>query len=41
LGNIDSVINEPFELKYNNRTDFGLSIGLGKNFELKENNSIL
>jgi hypothetical protein len=41
LGNIDGVINEPFETtKYNNRTDFGLSIGLGKNFELKENNSI-
>jgi hypothetical protein len=41
LGNIDGVINEPFETtKYNNRTDFGLSIGIGKNFELKENNSI-
>jgi hypothetical protein len=31
LGNIDGVINEPFETtKYNNRTDFGLSIEAGK-----------
>ena len=41
LGNIDGLNNEPFETtKYNNKTDFGLSIGLGKSFELKENNSI-
>jgi len=41
LGNIDGLNNEPFETtKYNNKTDFGLSVGLGKNFELKENNSI-
>jgi hypothetical protein len=28
LGNIDGVINEPFETTQ--QTDFGLSIGLGK-----------
>lgn len=41
LENIDGLNNEPFETtKYNNKTDFGLSIGLGKNFEVKEKNSI-
>ena len=41
LQNIDGLNNKPFETtKYNNKTDFGLSVGLGKNFELKENNSI-
>ena len=41
LENINGLNNGPFETtKYNNKTDFGLSIGLGKNFEIKEKNSI-
>lgn len=41
LENIDGLNNGPFETtKYNNKTDFGLSIGIGKNFEIKEKNSI-
>jgi hypothetical protein len=41
LENIDGLNNGPFETtKYNNKTDFGISIGLGKNFEIKEKNSI-
>ncbi|WP_418263349.1 porin family protein [Flavobacterium faecale] len=41
LGNIDFLNNEPFETtKYNHKTDFGLSIGLGKIIELNKKNSI-
>lgn len=41
LENIDGFNRGSFETtKYNNKTDFGLSIGLGKNFEIKEKNSI-
>ena len=41
LENINGLNNGPFETtKYNNKTDFGISIGLGKNFEIKEKNSI-
>jgi len=41
LGNIDGSNNDSFETtNLNNRTDFGLTIGLGKTIELNDKNSI-
>lgn len=41
LGKIDGLNNEPIETtNLNNRTDFGLSIGLGKTIEINEKNLI-
>jgi len=41
LGKIDGLNNEPVETSnFNNKTDFGLSIGLGKTIEINGKNSI-
>lgn len=41
LQNIDGLNNDPVETtNLNNKTDFGLSIGLGKTIEINEKNSI-
>jgi hypothetical protein len=41
LQNIDGLNNDPVETKnLNKKTDFGLSIGVGKTFEINERNAI-
>lgn len=41
LNNAEGLSNEPVETTaFNKKTDFGLTIGLGKTFEINENNAV-